>query len=116
MNIIRVIVDHLPESCNICPFSLPEQDALYFCCARNVLTEEYELSIKNMVDKRPYWCPLVTENDANICNRCGKTSRKHMTVIPEGFKNSGQKICDACIEEVWGFIMDFDKDAESEEK
>jgi len=70
MNIIKVIVDHLPESCNICPFSLPEQLEqnfiyfLYFCCARNVLTEEHELSIKNMVDKRPDWCPLMTHNEA----------------------------------------------------
>ena len=67
MNIIKVIADKLPESCNICPFSLPERPEqnslypLYFCCARNVLTEEYELSIKNMVDKRPDWCPLITE-------------------------------------------------------
>jgi len=66
MKVIRVIVDMLPESCNICPFSLPErqeEDHLYFCCARSILTEEYELSIKNMVDKRPDWCPLVTMDE-----------------------------------------------------
>jgi hypothetical protein len=65
MKIIKVIADKLPESCNLCPFSLPErqeQDYLYFCCARNVLTEEYELSMKNIVAKRPEWCPLATES------------------------------------------------------
>jgi hypothetical protein len=62
MKVRKVIVDELPESCNGCPFSL-QGNGEYFCCTRNVLLEQSELSIENMIHKRPDWCPLITSHE-----------------------------------------------------
>ena len=113
MKVIKVIVDELPEGCYLC-------DLMSYVSEGDNLDDIFQIchvTGKTLTDisKRPDWCPLVTENDANICTRCWKKSRKHMTVIPEGFKGAGNKMCDKCVEEVWGLIMDFDKDTEGEE-
>jgi hypothetical protein len=62
MKIIKVIVDELPESCNICPFSMPGYDN-YFCLVRSALDENNYITMENMVHTRPDWCPLLEEKD-----------------------------------------------------
>lgn len=60
MKVIKVIVDELPNSCNLCPFSL-QDDGYHFCCARSLLEDEHELTMKNIIQERPDWCPIMTE-------------------------------------------------------
>ena len=64
MNIIKVIVDKVYETCNVCRFSLPShvlyepQDnmGMYVCLvAPNKITS---IMMTNMIHARPDWCPL----------------------------------------------------------
>ena len=56
MKIIKVIVDELPESCFHCRGAYDDPVNGYMC---NVMIKV--LYPKDDFDKRPDWCPLVTQ-------------------------------------------------------
>ena len=70
MNVIKIVVDELPEICNLCHF----EDSLdyagcHFCyAARKSISRE-----KNYTLSRPSWCPLVADDE--VCEWKDKVGR-----------------------------------------
>jgi len=71
MKILKVVVDELPNSCNVCPYSMPLGEFVpnndkyqYFCLSKNMEKPEdiQLLTMKNMLFQCPPWCPLVKDN------------------------------------------------------
>jgi len=70
MKILKVVVDELPDGCSGCPYSRPldefvtENDKYqYFCLSKNMEKpgDTQLLTMQNMFNQRPSWCPLVKD-------------------------------------------------------
>ena len=58
MNILRVIVDEVPENCCRCLLMGKDAD-LGYCLAGQELDSDY-------VVRRPDWCPLISSTDIEV--------------------------------------------------
>ena len=68
MNVIRVVVDELPEGCNECAFrdyfSADNGDGGIMLCTANK-TDERQWQAIYYPSVRPDWCPLAKEGEEN---------------------------------------------------
>ena len=60
MNVIKIVVDEVPKTCNLCHFEgYLDYFGCHFCyAARKSISRE-----NNPTLPRPSWCPLVVENE-----------------------------------------------------
>jgi len=73
MNVLKIMVDELPYSCDICWFlGFSNNDCFrvenYFCEGNNTIDSN---KITNPYQGRPQWCPLVVEVP-EVCEYVGK--------------------------------------------